>query len=102
MSVSHHLGDIACGTVDELLTEARWQRSVIWGPIAFIVARKNVAAKAPRLSLLGPLSEEQAASPSALDRLLARVGAATDNLTFAEPELAACQIECLLAHRTLS
>jgi hypothetical protein len=31
--------------------------------------------------------------------LLARIGVATDNLTLADLELAACQIECLTAHR---
>jgi transcriptional regulator with XRE-family HTH domain len=43
------------------------------------------------------------ANPPALsdrDRLLARIGAVTNSLTLADLELAACQLECLSAHRS--
>jgi transcriptional regulator with XRE-family HTH domain len=45
------------------------------------------------------LSEGRPPPQSARDRLLARIGAATDNLSLAELELAACQLECLMAHQ---
>jgi transcriptional regulator with XRE-family HTH domain len=66
----------------------------------------------PNLVTLIRICEVLAASPNDLllpggkpppqsgrDRLLARIGVATDNLTLADLELAACQIECLTAHR---
>jgi transcriptional regulator with XRE-family HTH domain len=48
------------------------------------------------------LSEGKPPPQSARERLLARIGAATESLSEAELELAACQIECLLEHRPLS
>lgn len=45
------------------------------------------------------LTEAKPPSQSARDRVLSRIGAAINALNIAELELAACQIECLLAHR---
>jgi hypothetical protein len=36
---------------------------------------------------------------AARDRVLGRIDATTNNLSLAELELAACQIECLMTHR---
>jgi transcriptional regulator with XRE-family HTH domain len=69
----------------------------------------------PNLATLVRICEVLAATPNDLllpggkppaqsgrDRLLARITAATDNLTIAELNLAACLIECLMAHRPSS
>jgi transcriptional regulator with XRE-family HTH domain len=45
------------------------------------------------------LSEGKPPPQSARDRVLARIGVTTDNLSIAELELAACLIECVAAHR---
>ena len=45
------------------------------------------------------LPEGKPPPQSRRDRVLARVSSATDHLSVAELELAACQIECLTAHR---
>jgi hypothetical protein len=45
------------------------------------------------------LPEGKPPSQSARDRLLASISAATDNLNLSELELAACLLECLIAHR---
>jgi hypothetical protein len=67
----------------------------------------------PNLATLLRICEVLAASPNDLllperkpprqsgrDRLLARISTATDALTAADLELAACQLECLVAHQT--
>ena len=46
------------------------------------------------------LPEGKAPRQSARDRLLARIAAATEALTGVDLELAACQLECLVAHQT--
>ena len=66
----------------------------------------------PNLATLLRICEVLAASPNDLllaegepprqsgrDRLLARIAAATDALTVADLELAACQLECLVTHQ---
>ena len=47
------------------------------------------------------LPEGRPPAQSGRDRLLARITAATDSLNLSELELAACQLECLRAHRGL-
>ena len=67
----------------------------------------------PNLATLIRICEVLAASPndlllpeskpppqSARDRLFARIIAATENLMPVDLELAACQLECLMAHRS--
>ena len=67
----------------------------------------------PNLETLTRICEVLAASPndlllpegkpppqSARDRLVARIIAATENLMPVDLELAACQLECLMAHRS--
>ena len=67
----------------------------------------------PNLATLIRICEVLAASPNDLllpegkpppqsgrDRLLARIIAATENLMPVDLELAACQLECLMAHRS--
>jgi transcriptional regulator with XRE-family HTH domain len=44
------------------------------------------------------LAEGKPPAQSQRDRVLARISVATDHLSVAELELAACQIECLTAH----
>jgi transcriptional regulator with XRE-family HTH domain len=48
------------------------------------------------------LPEGKPSPQSARNRLLARIAAATSKLNVADLELAACQIECVSAHRPLS
>jgi transcriptional regulator with XRE-family HTH domain len=48
------------------------------------------------------LSDGKPPPQSARDRVLGRISAATNTLGIAELELAACQIECLMAHRPVS
>jgi DNA-binding Xre family transcriptional regulator len=45
------------------------------------------------------LPEGKPPAQSGRDHLLARITIATDSLSLAELELAACQIECLMVHR---
>jgi hypothetical protein len=45
------------------------------------------------------LTEGKPAAQSGRERVLARISVAIDRLNLADPELAACQIECLTAQR---
>jgi transcriptional regulator with XRE-family HTH domain len=64
--------------------------------LATLVRICEVLAATPNDLLL---PEGKAPPQSGRDRLLARITAATDNLNLPELELAACLLECVMAHR---
>jgi transcriptional regulator with XRE-family HTH domain len=72
----------------------------------------STGEREPNLATLVRICEVLAATPNDLllpegnppaqsgrDRLLARIGAATDNLNLPELKLAACLLECVMSHR---